>query len=267
MYVETIKSKRNGKTYETTLVRETYRDSGKIKHRTLANISKFPKSIRTVVKQAISGKGNVRLEDVGVSSSKEFGGSYALLGLAKEIGLDRILYSRPDKWRQNALAMIVGRILWQGSKLSLTNMYMDSALWELTGHDADVRPDVQKSCYDALDKLLSRQSAVQKALVEKHLSDGCLILYDLTNSWLEGEYSNSELAAYGKGKGGKHGYKQIAIGLITNRNGCPVAVEVFKGNASDQSTVWGQAERLANQYGVTDAILAGDRGVLTPKRI
>jgi transposase len=187
--------------------------------------------------------------------------------LARDIGLDRIIYSRSTSWRENALAMIVGRILWQGSKLSLTNMFRDSSLWELCGHDAETRPDVQKDCYDVLDKLLDRQTAIQKKLTEKHLNDGCLILYDITNTWLEGEYRNSELVAYGLGKGGKRGYKQIAVGLITNRTGCPVAIEVFRGNTSDQSTVWGQAQKLANAYGVQDIILAGDRGMLTPKRI
>jgi len=267
MYVESIRTKRNQKTYTTVLIRETFRESGKIKHRTLANISKLPSAVILQIKQSLAGKGQVCLDELCVKSSKEFGGSFAFLELARDIGLDRIIYSRTTSWRENALAMIVGRILWQGSKLSLTNMFRDSSLWELCGHDAETRPDVQKDCYDVLDKLLDRQTAIQKKLTEKHLNDGCLILYDITNTWLEGEYSNSELVAYGLGKGGKRGYKQIAVGLITNRTGCPVAIEVFRGNTSDQSTVWGQAQKLANAYGVQDIILAGDRGMLTPKRI
>ncbi|RLC26395.1 MAG: IS1634 family transposase [Deltaproteobacteria bacterium] len=267
MYVEEIKTKRKNKTYTTVLIRETFRESGRIRHRTLANISKLPPAVILQVKQALAGKGQVCLDELCINSSKEFGGSFAFLELAKDIGFDRIIYSRSDPWRQNALAMIVGRILWQGSKLSLTNMYKDSSLWELCGHDAESRPDVQKDCYDVLDKLLDRQNAIQKKLSEKHLDDGCLVLYDITNTWLEGEYSDSKLAAYGLGKGGKRGYKQIAIGLITNRIGCPVAIEVFCGNTSDQSTVWGQAQKLADAYGVRDVILAGDRGMLTPKRI
>jgi len=163
--------------------------------------------------------------------------------------------------------MIVGRILFQGSKLGLVNLFADTALWELCGHGEDCRPNVQNDCYAALDQMVARQQAIQKKLVDKHLTNGCLVLYDLTNIWLEGEYANSDLAAYGRGKGGKHGYKQIAIGLIVNHEGCPVAVEVFSGNTSDQSTVWGQAQALAETYGVEEVVLAGDRGVLTPKRI
>jgi transposase len=267
MYVETIRTKRDKKTYTTTLIRETFREGGVIKHRTLANISKLPPAAIIQIKQALTGKGHVRLDELCVNSSKEFGGSFAFLELARDIGLDKVVYSRAEPWRQNVMAMIVGRILWQGSKLNLTNMFKDSSLWELCGHDADIRPDVQKDCYNALDKLLSRQNAIQKKLSDKHLSDGCLILYDITNSWLEGDYSESELAAYGLGKGGKRGYKQIAIGLITNPKGCPVAVEVFRGNTSDQSTVWGQAQKLASTYGVQNVIFAGDRGMLTPRRI
>ena len=138
-----------------------------------------------------------------------------------------MIYSRAEPWRQNALAMIVGRILFQGSKLGLVNRFADTALWELCGHTEESRPDVQQDCYEALDQLVARQQTIQKKLVEKHLTNGCLVLYDLTNIWLEGDYVDSDLAAYGRGKGGKHGYKQIAIGLIASREGCPVAVEVF----------------------------------------
>lgn len=267
MYVEIVKSRQHGREYKTTLIRETYREGGKVKHRTVSNISKLPDAAIALLRQSLSGAGTVELDQIATCCSKEFGGSFAFLELARDIGLDRILYSRAEPWRQNALAMIVGRILFQGSKLGLVNLFADTALWELCGHGEDCRPNVQNDCYAALDQMVARQQAIQKKLVGKHLTNGCLVLYDLTNIWLEGEYADSDLAAYGRGKGGKHGYKQIAIGLITNHEGCPVAVEVFSGNTSDQSTVWGQAQTLAETYGVEEVVLAGDRGVLTPKRI
>ena len=267
MFVERIKSKQQGKVYESVLIRESYRDSGKVKHRTLANISKLPASSIKLIGRALKGAGDVSLDELGVSSGREYGGSFALLELCRSLGLDKLVYSRRTQWREDALAMIVGRVLWQGSKLSLVNLFRDTALWELCGHARDERPDVGKSCYEVLDHLLGRQGAIQKKLAAKHLDDGCLILYDITNTWLEGEYADSDLVAYGKGKGGKRGYKQIAVGLIANREGCPVAVEVFRGNTSDQATVWDQARRLAEEYGVQEVVLAGDRGMLTPKRI
>jgi len=272
MYIETIKGKLNSKTNkfykDTVLIRESFRDKmGKIQHRTLSNISKLPQADIILFKNALSGKGEVSLEDIKTSCSKEYGGSFTFLELARNIGLEKLIYSRSEQWRKDIMAMIVGRILWQGSKLKLTNMYKDTSLWELCGHESGIRPDVNKNCYDALDSLLERQKMIQKKLAKKHLNNGCMILYDITNIWLEGEYKKSDLAQYGLGKGGKHGFKQIAIGLITNRKGCPVAVEVFKGNKSDQSTVWGQAKTLAKTYGVKDVIFTGDRGMLTPKRI
>ncbi len=267
MYVETIKSKRTGKSYKSVLVRESYREDGKVMHRTLANVSKLPASVVEQLKQALSGNGSVPLDDIQTSASREYGGSFALLELSRMIGLDTILYSRKQPWREDALAMIVGRVLWQGSKLSLINLFRDTALWELCGHARDQRPDVEKSCYRVMDRLLARQPAIQRTLAERHLDDGCLILYDITNTWLEGEYAESELAAFGMGKGGKKGFKQIAVGLVANRHGCPVAVEVFRGNTADQSTVWDQACRLSHQYGVKEVVFAGDRGMLTPKRI
>lgn len=267
MFIEAIKSKRAGKSYQSVLVRETYREGGRVMHRTLASVSKLPASVIEQLKQALSGSGNVRLDDIETSASREYGGSFALLELSRMIGLDTLLYSRKLPWREDAMAMIVGRVLWQGSKLKLINLFPDTSLWQLCGHAPDERPDVEQSCYRVMDRLLARQPAIQKKLAEKHLDDGCLILYDITNTWLEGEYADSELAAFGMGKGGKKGYKQIAVGLVANRHGCPVAVEVFRGNTADQSTVWDQACRLSRQYGVKEVVFAGDRGMLTPKRI
>lgn len=267
MFIEALKSKQGEKVYKSILIRETYRDSGKVRHRTLANITRLPASVIQLIKGAISGESGFSLDSIGVSHSREYGGSYALLELARAIGLDGVIYSRKEQWRQDALAMTAGRILWQGSKLSLVNLSGDTALWQLCGHDDGSRPDVDASCYQVLDRLLERQPAIQKQLAAKHLDDGCLILYDITNTWLEGEYKDSELAVRGIGKGGKKGYKQIAVGLIANRQGCPVAVEVFRGNTSDQTTVWDQARRLAEGFNVKEVIFAGDRGMLTPKRI
>jgi len=175
------------------------------------------------------------------------------------------------------MAMITGRVVYQGSKLSLTNLFADTSLWELCGHPEDRRPEVEKDCYLPMDRLLARKEAIEKSLAEKHLQDGCLILYDLTSSYLEGEYRNSELAAFGRSRDGKKGHqpvcvrtrtgRQIAVGLLADKDGCPVAADVFRGNTSDQTTVLGQVHKIAEKLGVEKIIFAGDRGMLTPKRI
>ena len=268
MYVEVIKKKQGSKIYKSVLIRESYKEKGKVKHRTIANISRLPDSRIAQIKAVLSGNGQLLLnEEIEISDSREYGASATFLELGKQLGVDKLLYSRREEWRNDLMAIIAGRIVFQGSKLHLSNIFMDSALWELCGHSYGINVDVNKHCYKPMDKLLERQESIQKQLAKKHLKDGCLILYDITNTWLEGEYSYSELVDYGLGKGGKKGYKQVAIGLIANKYGCPVAIEVFNGRTSDQATVKEQAEKLAHSYGVQEIVFAGDRGMLTPKRI
>ena len=268
MYVEEIKLKRGRKTYRTVLIRESYRHQGKVLHRTICNISKLPPAVIEQIRRGLRpGSPPEPGGTLVVERSREYGASYALLSLARELGLDKLIYSRKEPWRENALALIAGRVVYQGSKLSLVNIYADTALWELCGHAALERPDVDEDAYEVMDKLLDRQNAIQKSLAAGRLQDGCLIYYDMTSSYFEGEYEGSDLVTFGYNRDGKKGPEQVAIGLLTDSQGCPVAVEVFRGNTSDQSTVLEQARRVSQQYGIKDVVFAGDRGMLTPKRI
>ena len=269
MYVEEVKLERGTKKYCTTLIRESYRQGSKVLHRTVCNISKLPPQVIQQIRVGLR-KGETTDRPEGpliVERQREYGASYALLDLARQLELDRLIYSRKEPWREDALALIVGRVVYQGSKLALTHVYADTALWELCAHPADQRPDVDRHAYAVMDRLMERQDAIQKALAGRHLTAGCLIYYDLTSSYFEGVYADSDLVAFGHNRDGKKGHEQIAIGLLTDAQGCPVAVEVFRGNTSDQSTVLAQAKRVSEQYGVKDVVFAGDRGMLTPKRI
>ena len=125
------------------------------------------------------------------------------------------------------------------------------------------RPDVRKHCYESLDRLLERQKGIQKKLAKKHLKNGNLVLYDITSSYLEGQYKKSELVKYGYNRDGKKKHEQIVIGLMCNGEGCPVGVEVFKGNTKDQTTVAGKVDELKKMYGIREAIFVGDRGMVT----
>ena len=269
MFVETIKSKQKNKTYTSVLIRENYRQEGKVKHRTLANISKLPAKLIASIKRLI--KEDVHCFNSGdplsVNSGREYGASFAVWTVARSLGLDKLIFSRPVQWREDVMAMIIGRIVYQGSKLKLTNLFADTALWEIAGHPAGQRVDVDKHCYEAMDSLLQRQDVIQKSLAKRHLDNGCLILYDITSVYMEGEYEESDLVRFGRSRDCKRGHEQIAIGLLADKNGCPVATEVFSGNTSDQTTVKKQAELLAEKYKVKDIVFAGDRGMLTPKRI
>jgi len=268
MYIEEIKKKQGSRIYKSILVRESYRDNGKVKHRTIANISKLPVEHVRRLKASLRGeKGNFKVSDLGIGRSYEYGGSFVLRELAKDIGLDKAIFSRETQWRENILAMISGRILHQGSKLNLVNTYMDTALWEIAGHKFGVRPDVEKDCYQPMDELLKRKDIIERKLAKKHLKQGTILLYDITNTWLEGEYKDSKIVKYGRGKGGKRGYRQVSIGLLTNAEGCPVGIEIFKGNTSDQTTVLDQIKKISEKYGIKEAVFVGDRGMLTQKRI
>ena len=157
--------------------------------------------------------------------------------------------------------MIIGRIIYQGSKLFLSHQWKNSALWELCGTEGPV--DVDEHCYEPLDRLLERQDAIQKQLAKTHLSNGCIVLYDITSSYFEGQYEESEIVQFGYNRDGKRGHEQIVIGLLTNAEGCPVAVEVFPGNTQDASTVEGKVKELREKYGVSELVLVGDRGMIT----
>ena len=189
MYIEEIKKRQGDKIYKTILIRESYRDAGKVKHRTIANISKLPQEYIRQLKMSIKGNiGEFKLSDLQNGKCYEYGGSFALKALAKEIGLEQAIFSKKEQWREDIMAMITGRILFQGSKLSLVNKFEDTALWELAGHVYGERPDVEINCYKAMDELLIRKNRIEKKLAKKHLKNACIILYDITNFWLEEEY-------------------------------------------------------------------------------
>ncbi len=162
---------------------------------------------------------------------------------------------------RDVLAMIIGRILYQGSKLSLSRQWKNSTLWELCGTEGPV--DVDEHCYAPLDRLLERQDAIQKKLAKTHLTNGCIVLYDITSSYFEGQYEQSELVQFGYNRDGKRGHEQIVIGLLTNAEGCPVAVEVFPGNTQDAATVEGKVRELRERYGISELVFVGDRGMIT----
>jgi hypothetical protein len=270
MYIEYIRRKHGNKNYITTLIRESYRDGKKVRHRTLANLSRLPKHIIKNIEAQLSNPEKTSLYNLNslkILNSREYGASAAFIELAQQLHLDKIIYSKKIPWRQNVLAMVVGRLIYQGSKLHLTHLHRDSILWELAGHQKQDCPDVEEHCYEPLDRLLERQNAIQKELAKLHLGDGCMVLYDITSSYLEGEYEGSELVDFGYSRDNKRNHEQIVIGLLTNQDGCPVAVEVFRGNTSDQTTVLGQAKKLANDFHVKNIVFIGDRGMLTAKRI
>lgn len=271
MFVEEIVKKVNGKEYRTVLVRESFRVGATVHHRTLANLSKLPRNVINAVKEQLTKTSpkektsSLDISKIQILNSREYGASKSALEIAKQIGLIEVLFSKKQQWREDALAMIIGRLVYPGSKLGLVNVFADTVLWDLCGHRG--RPDVKKNCYASLDRLLDRQNAIQNKLAHTHLKEGCVVLYDITSSYFEGEYENSELVTFGYNRDKKRGHEQVNIGLLTNEEGCPIAVETFRGNVPDQVTVKGQVEKITKDFKTKEVVFVGDRGMLTPKRI
>jgi hypothetical protein len=243
------------------LLRNSYREDGKVKKETICCITGLPLEQLRAMQAAIQGK-TVMKDDFKVTSSREHGASFSCVEMIKALGLDRAIYSRvSDEWVRCSLAMIAGRLVYAGSKLSLSHCGSYSSLWETCGVGGEI--DVNVHCYAAMDRLLERQRSVQKALAKKHLGDGVLVLYDITSSYMEGEYEDSDLVCFGYNRDGKRGHEQIVISLLCSRDGCPVAVEVFKGNTKDDSTVLDKVAELKDEYGIEKIVFVGDRGMVT----
>ncbi len=244
------------------LIRTSFRKDGKNSHETISTLTGLSFEQLKLIQAALQG--NVVLKkDFVIKHSKEYGASYALLQLAKDLELDKMIYSRTsEKWVQDSLAMIIGKVIYAGSKLSLTRIASDSCLWDICGVNTE-KIDVNLHCYKSMDELFKRQNSIQKKLAMKHLNNNSIILYDITSSYLEGLYEDSEIVAYGYNRDKKKGHEQIVIGLICNSEGCPIAVEVFRGNTKDESTIENKIAQIKKDFGIQNAIFVGDRGMIT----
>jgi len=197
------------------LIRTSVRKDGKNTHETISTLTGLTMEQLILIQAALQG--NVVLKkDFVIKNSKEYGASYAFLQLAKDLELDKMIYSRSESWVQDCLAMIIGKVIYAGSKLALTRVTPDSCLWNVCGID-DKTIDVNSHCYQAMDKLFERQDAIQRKLAAKHLSDNSIVLYDITSSYFEGEYEESDIVTYGYNRDKKKGHEQIVIGLICSR--------------------------------------------------
>ena len=245
------------------LIRSSFRANGQVKHANHGRVSGLPLDQLKLIQAAFRGDVIAKnsADAFRVLSSREYGASYAFWQLAKDLGLPEILYSRHEPWVAPALAMIVGRIVYAGSKLALSQQGPNTVLWALCGVEGKV--DVDQHCYEVMDRLLERQGAIQQALARKHLQNGHLVLYDITSSYLEGEYEGSQLVDFGYNRDGKRGHEQIVIALMCNEQGCPVGVEVLAGNTKDDQTVPAKVEQIQKEYGLSQLIFVGDRGMIT----
>jgi hypothetical protein len=262
MHVAIVPSRQGDREYRSYLLRQTYREGGKVKHRTLANLSALPVQAIDAVRAILAGKAVGALdEQLTIERSLPHGHVLAVLGCLRQLSLDRMLAQRPRKERELVVAMIVSRVLEPGSKLATTRSWRQSTLAASLGVEGAGEDDL----YAAMDWLLSRQTKVEDELARRHLVEGGLVLYELTSTGIEGRHC--PLAKIGYSRDGKRGQAQIEFGLLTDAEGRPVAVDVFAGNVGDPATVASQVAKLKDRFGIEKVVLVGDRGMLTSARI
>ena len=262
MHVATTVRQYKGKQYCAHLVRRTFREGGKVKHETVANLSGLPENVVKVVAEMLRGKEYVEAgTDFEVERSLAHGHVAAVLGTMRKLGIREILCSRPSRERTLVESMVAARVLMPHSKIGTTRWWRDTTLLaELGLEDAN-----EDELYRAMDWLLERQGTIQKKLAARRIQEGDLVLYDLSSSYFEGR--TCPLAKLGHSRDGKKDKLQVEYGLLTDSVGCPVAVEVFEGNTADTKTVMSQVEKLRREFGVKEFVLVGDRGMITKTRI
>ena len=248
------------------LLRESYRDGDKVKNRTLKNLSDWPAERIQLLRAVLRGETLVPAgEGLAIVRALPHGHVSAALGTARRIGLDRLLPRRPERRRKLALALIVARLIDPAAKLATARALDATTAIHSLGATLGLGVVTAKEVYAALDWLGRAQPAIEKALARRHLEDGCLVLYDLTSSYLEGRCC--ALARFGYSRDGRRDKPQIVIGLLCAADGCPIAVEVFEGDTADPSTLAGQIAKIKDRFGLKRVVLVGDRGLITSARI
>ena len=264
MHVDSSSLTVKGKTYERHLLRQSYREAGKVKHRTIANISQCSPEEIEAIRLALRHKGNLEAMVAERPALRErqgrsVGAVYAVYDVARRLGIAQALGD--TRAGRLALWQVIARAIGQGSRLSAVRLAMSHAACDVLGLDGFNENDL----YENLDWLCERQEAIEKRLSEPRAGKGGLFLYDVTSSYLEG--TQNELGFFGYNRDGKRGKKQIVIGLLCDEEGEPLSVEVFDGNTQDTKTVASQIRKVAERFGGGAVTFVGDRGMIKGPQI
>jgi hypothetical protein len=264
MYIETVGKKGYP---PSILLRESYREGGRVRKRTLLNLTKWPSQKVEALRATL--RGGVVLEKLEqsfeIERSLPHGHVAAVLGKIRQLGLPRILSRSTSHERTLVIALLVARIIKPLSKLATARELQAETLSSSLADVLQLTGLTEDHLYQAMDWLGTRQEQIEKVLARKHLTEPNIVLYDVTSSYFEG--NSCILAHFGYSRDKKRGKKQIVFGLLCNQEGCPIAVKVFKGNTGDPSTVASQLQKLREEFGFTRIIMIGDRGMLTSARI
>jgi len=265
MYVETVPN-RNSR--PAILLREGWRDGPRIRKRTLANLTDWPPAQIQALRAVLKGDYDLVAAPAPgftIARTRPHGHVAATLGTLRQLGLERLLAPARSPERDAVVAMIVARILEPRSKLATARHLHGATLASTLGELLDLSACDEELLYRAMDWLLPRQAQIEQALAQRHLSEGTLALYDVSSTYFEGRCC--PLARYGYSRDGKRDKLQITFGLLTNAQGCPVAVEVFEGNTADPATLNSVVAKLRQRFALTRVVLVSDRGLITSARI
>ena len=263
-YIETIRNKRGR---NTVLFRKSWREGQSIRKQTLGTFTDLPPAFINGFDAIL--KGAVAFTSIEqtfrIARSLPHGHIAAVLGTAQSIGLERILHRTPSRQRSLALAAVVSQVIAPDSKLATARRLSPDTCDSSLGEILKLGEVSGNELLAMLDWLLKRQKWIERSLANRHLHDATLLLYDVTSSYLAGRHC--PLASFGYNRDGKKGKMQIVFGLLCAADGCPIAVEVFRGNTADPSTVSAQISTIQKRFGIRQIALVGDRGMLTTARI
>jgi transposase len=263
MHVAKISRRHGDREYDSYLVRRSIREGRRVRHETVANVSRLPPEAIEALTLALKGVALVPAgEAFEIVRARKHGHVEAVLTAARRLGLARLLDREPCRERDLCLAMIAGRVLEGGSKLACTRRLHACTLGEELGVEGAVHDDL----YAAMDWLLERQPAVEQRLARRHLKDGELALYDVSSSYFEGR--TCPLARFGYDHGsGKRGRMQVEYGLLCDGDGRPVAIDAFEGSLKDDKTLPSQVKKLERRFGLSRVVVVSDRGIGTKENV
>jgi len=249
------------------LLRQSYREGGKVKNRTLANLSSWPEDKVDDLRRVLKGQ-SPKLDLAGafeITRSLPHGHVAAVLGTAQRLGIDELIDPAPSRRRDLVTAMLIAQVIAPGSKLATARGLRAETAISSLGQVLGISNCDEDDLYAAMDWVRTRQEAIENALAVRHLTDGTLVLYDVSSAAFEGR--TCPLGKIGHPRDGVHGRLQIVYGLLCSPTGIPIAIEVFEGNTADPKTLAAQITKLKNRFGLSRVCLVGDRGMLTSARI
>ena len=258
VHVTTTRRHYKGKVYETTLLRRSYREGGKVRNETVGNLSHLPPEVIAAIRALLAGRVLVDPEEgFAIERSLPHGHVATVLGVARQLDLERLLARQRSRERDLVLAMICQLVIAPGSKLSFTRRFSQTSL----AGELSLGEVTEAELLAAMDWLLARQGRIEAGLASRHLSEGGFVLYDLSSSYLKGRCC--PLGALGHSRDGKQGTLQVNWGLICSPEGRPVAVQVHPGNTSDPETLPAAIAKVCERFGVERVIFIGDRAMIT----